>query len=408
MKIAFITAGLEPGKDGVGDYTRRLAGECILRGHQCRLIALNDRYKLNAETRQAKQVEVSSDFQEWQECEGSQVECLRLPVSQRWPEHAELARRWLEDFQPDWVSLQYVCYGYHPKGLAWKWNKVFTELGGLTKHRHLMFHELWIDPPPYYRRFIGRMQRAIIRHLYKSYKPELVTTSMTFYQQRLIDLGIKATVLPLFSNIPLARGNGGKIVGLLQAAGSQIAKHERETFVTGVNFATIHPDFKMEALVKWLVRLQKQSGKPILLSLIGRTGNMAATFVKRINSLNSKAFEAVILGECVGETISQMLQFADFGISTGSSVFLGKSGTVAAMREHGLPVVTADGELDNVYHHAVPPVWRFSDPNAPVALLEYRRGSSHETQSGKTAGDLLRLMEKESRAAAIAMQLAYS
>jgi hypothetical protein len=41
MKLLFITGCLEPGKDGVGDYTRELATECARRGHAVFLISLN-------------------------------------------------------------------------------------------------------------------------------------------------------------------------------------------------------------------------------------------------------------------------------------------------------------------------------------------------------------------------------
>ena len=46
MKLIFICGSLEPGRDGVGDYTRRLAGELIRQGHQIAIIALN--YKIIA------------------------------------------------------------------------------------------------------------------------------------------------------------------------------------------------------------------------------------------------------------------------------------------------------------------------------------------------------------------------
>ncbi len=42
MRIAFVTSGLEPGRDGVGDYTSGLAEECARRGHTVTQIALND------------------------------------------------------------------------------------------------------------------------------------------------------------------------------------------------------------------------------------------------------------------------------------------------------------------------------------------------------------------------------
>jgi hypothetical protein len=42
LKILFVCSCLEPGLDGVGDYTRRLAVELVALGHSCTLLALAD------------------------------------------------------------------------------------------------------------------------------------------------------------------------------------------------------------------------------------------------------------------------------------------------------------------------------------------------------------------------------
>ena len=42
MKIAFICGSIEPGRDGVGDYTRRLAIELIKNSYEVAVIALHE------------------------------------------------------------------------------------------------------------------------------------------------------------------------------------------------------------------------------------------------------------------------------------------------------------------------------------------------------------------------------
>ncbi len=42
MRLAFVTGRLEPGSDGVGDYTRTLAVECARRGHAVCLLSLDE------------------------------------------------------------------------------------------------------------------------------------------------------------------------------------------------------------------------------------------------------------------------------------------------------------------------------------------------------------------------------
>ena len=105
MRIAFICGSIEPGRDGVGDYTRRLAAECIRQGHECRMVSLRDRGKYGSEM---------------QECEGVQIACLRCPASMAGEERIRQAREFLDAFQPDCISLQFVPYAFHPKGIAWR------------------------------------------------------------------------------------------------------------------------------------------------------------------------------------------------------------------------------------------------------------------------------------------------
>jgi hypothetical protein len=55
------------------------------------------------------------------------------------------------------------------------------------------------------------------------------------------------------------------------------------------------------------------------------------------------------LGELPAPELSVLLQGLDFGIATSPWSVIGKSGTVAAMLEHGLPVIVTrnDGQLRN-------------------------------------------------------------
>jgi hypothetical protein len=107
------------------------------------------------------------------------------------------------------------------------------------------------------------------------------------------------------------------------------------------------------------------------------------------------AVEVVSIGEQSEEIISQALQFADFGINTGSPELLGKSGTFAAMREHGLPVVVADGELDStLLQSSVAPVVQFSTNGSVTAVMNYLRPADPEAGVKAATGDLVRLFEE--------------
>lgn len=105
MRLAFICSSLEPGRDGVGDYTRRLAGELVRQGHPSIAVALNDPH-------------ISKTVFELQEIEGVSISVLRLPIVMPWSKRVIEARNWLEAFNPDWISLQFVPFGFHRRGLC--------------------------------------------------------------------------------------------------------------------------------------------------------------------------------------------------------------------------------------------------------------------------------------------------
>ena len=55
MKILFICGTFENGKDGVGDYTKRLAKEIIDYGHSVHIIAIHDKFSYGISIDQIKQ-----------------------------------------------------------------------------------------------------------------------------------------------------------------------------------------------------------------------------------------------------------------------------------------------------------------------------------------------------------------
>jgi hypothetical protein len=363
----------------VGDYTRRLANECIRQGHECTVLGLTDS-SIQGEA-----------LYELQFMDGNSIPVLRLPRVMPWSERLANARKYIRSFNPDWISLQYVCYGYHPKGLAWRWNSPLAAFGKLAKHRHLMFHELWIGPPPMHRRFIGWGQKRIVCDLHRRFNPILATTTMAFYQRRLSREGIKAQILPLFGNIPLASRDDHRIAGLLRSAGSRQAQDPRSTFLNGIFFGTVHPNFKVEPFIHWLKELQSRAGRPLLLSFVGRTGPGGSVLAQKLIKSMPEQVESVLLGEQPSEVISQAIQFADFGINTGSPEHLGKSGTFAAMKEHGLPVVLSDGEIDCIsFFDGSPPILQFSVQNSLTTLLNYTRVAPQDIGVTKVALDLIR------------------
>jgi hypothetical protein len=163
MRVMFICNSLEPGRDGVGDYTRLLARQCRALGLECCIVALHDQHL--GEPRETMEV--------------GKVAELRLPALMPWPERVRRAVAVRESFGPDWVSLQFVPYGFNTKGIVWSLRPYLQEVVHDAR-LHLMFHELWIGASrsaSWKERAVGMLQRSAILRLTEALEPDEVATS---------------------------------------------------------------------------------------------------------------------------------------------------------------------------------------------------------------------------------------
>lgn len=298
-RIAFLCGCAEPGKDGVGDYTALLAAECERRGNATLRIALNDSYVTEARETSAT---------------------LRLGAASGWPGRFERARDAVERFGADTVSLQWVPYAFHPKGIPRGIEKGLARItGGRTTH--VMCHEIWIGAElkaSLARRLAGAAQRAVLKRILRSLRPAIVDTSNPAYAALLAAAGIEAGVLPLFGSIPIAA-----------------AATARDPAVARFGmFGELHPEWPPEPLFGTL----RELGKRVEIAHIGRIGRGEALWCG-IERRYGSEFGFKRHGEQSPARISQFLMNMDFGIATTPLALLGKSGTAAAMLEHGLPVI---------------------------------------------------------------------
>jgi hypothetical protein len=323
MKLVFVCTSLEPGRDGVGDYARQLAVACTEMGVECRLIALNDEH-------------VSTPIEESQQVGPHLLACLRLPPTESWPTRAAIAGAFVDAFGPDWVSWQIVPYGFHPKGIIPTETRVFNMLGR-GRHVHVMLHELWIGlarGEPLKNRLYGRAQRGALMNFLQELEPALVDTSNVVYQSVLAQQGCVATVIPLFGNIPIAPTPPG--FGVVDTEPATATR--RKTWV-GTIFGTVHPQFKARPCFDALVAGAKASWHTLRILGVGRLGSYGEEMLAQLPALYPGEVETEILGEKTWDEVSRLLQLSQFGIATHPWALLGKSGAVAAMLDHGLPVV---------------------------------------------------------------------
>ena len=322
MKIAFLCGSCEPGANGVGDYTFSLAQALVGRGHICFVIALNDRY-------------VDRPHHSWIESNPEcSLPCLRLPSSSPWRARAKILAAELERFKPDWISLQYVPYAFNKKGVPWPLFACLRALRPLAKW-HVMAHELWVDPDVSLKnRLMAATQAQVLRWLLTYLNPSLVHTSNSYYTHLFASIGKQASILPLFSSIP--------IQPQLAAKRSSLADW------TFVFFGSIHPEWDPQSILELLERAE-QNGVLSSISFIsiGGAGAHGKALWKKLARTTPPWMKFTQLGMLPSSEISIRLQQADFGITTSPSHLLGKSASVAAMLAHGLSVIVPRVEKTN-------------------------------------------------------------
>jgi len=328
MRFIFICSGLEPGRDGVGDYIRRLAGELSRREHTVGAVAINDAV-------------VDARCEEKQATESAPLVALRFPRSLPRHERIAQAARWIGEFKPDWVSLQFVCFGLQTKGLVSGWTPLFNKLCH-TYRVHWMFHELWVGGPQWHNKLLGRLQKRGILAMYRTLEPVVTHTSNEPYARMLRRCGIQAEILPLHGNIPIATESDWRSQ-LNQALG--ISDDQRAGWLILGIFGTIQIELRTSDWFARVLDWAVANSRRVALLGIGRItspGNIL--WAKLINQYADQA-SFYHFGEQPPAHISQYLSFIDYGIATGFASISGKSGTIAAMLEHGKEVLVPCWDL---------------------------------------------------------------
>ena len=177
MRIIFICGSIEPGMNGVGDYTRSLAIAFINRGYEARILAINEQKLPNDGTINYLQSESNIS-----------VETYRLSSGISWQERQVIAKKIIAQYEPTYVSLQFVPFSYHPKGLPSFLPNWLSGLKSNGQSWQIMFHELWIGRlknDGFKSKITSYLQEYIIRKLLKIIKPEIIHTHIPIYKLNL-------------------------------------------------------------------------------------------------------------------------------------------------------------------------------------------------------------------------------
>lgn len=311
MKILFICSSLEPGRDGVGDYTRRLACELQRKGHSISILALHDRHL------------PTNQLKEHQAVSGEEVNSFRMSSRLSWKNRMELAEAFVNAFDPEWLSLQYVPFGFQKKGLTFGLGRRLKNLGKGRKW-HIMFHELWVGmgrESSLALIFWGWVQRQLIKELLHCLTPDSIHSQAHLYCHQLKKLGWQAELLPLFGNIPLVNSNKIK---------------RKKPDMHFIVFGSIYPGAPVKDFAQELARYSQRGSVPVTVVFAGRNGIEQKHWV---DSCQYAGLQVQILGEQPSAILSEVFTNSDFGIVTTPVLLAEKSGTVAALMEHQLPVL---------------------------------------------------------------------
>jgi hypothetical protein len=313
MDILFICGSLEPGRDGVGDYSRRLACELIRQGHNISIISLFDK-------------DVCTDKVDMQRSDGVEISVLRISSLSSIQTRMVAAAQWVNSFNPSIISLQFVVFSFQKKGLP-IWLGNFLKDVGNGRRWHVMLHELWVGMPIGASKthvLWGWFQRRILFLLIRQLNPLIVHTQSKLYQAQLTNRGVPAAYLPLFSNIPLYKND------------CQANERDLKGVINLVIFGTIHPNSRIDTLIKEVLNFRESQNREVCLILMGRCGKEQETWTRK---WQLSSLRVIVLGDQSPEVISYALKTSSIGINTGAFQMIDKSGTVAAMLDHGLPIL---------------------------------------------------------------------
>jgi hypothetical protein len=305
MKILFICGSLEPGKDGVGDYARLFSLELIKQGHEAALISLNDHFTATT---------LISALNP-----GSPDSILRLSATAQWDDRIKEAKKFIEDFKPVWLSLQYVSFAFNDKGLPFNLAKKIKLLTCNAKW-HIMFHELRVGmdtESPFKHKVWGKVQEIILVNMLRVLKPSVITTQTQFYQLYLDKLGYKASLLPLFGNIVKINETVNHVENIVRIA----------------VFGGIHFGAKINEFARWLKGTNRVQ---FHVDFIGSNGVEQEIWIQALTKNN---IPYTLHGWLKDNEVSNALSNCKWALTSTPFYLVQKSGSVSAMIEHSLLVL---------------------------------------------------------------------
>ena len=359
MKIVFICGSIEPGKDGVGDYTRRLAGEIIRKGNHESIIAMNDRHV--SVIQQTSQID--NDIE---------INILRIPAIFNNSSKTKVSKEFIHRHNPEWLSLQYVPFSFHPKGLHFGLAGMLSKIGKGRKW-HIMFHEIWVGiniESSFKIKIWGILQKYISIKSIKKLKPLICETNTEFYQYCLKKIGFYSSFSSIPSNI-----NSRKII--------KQSTNVNNSKVVFLLFGGIHFGAPVADFLDYITSAHNiTKGKKIEFIFLGSSGIYLSEWTF---ALGIKKIEYKVYGFCSEGEISNLLSACDFGVSTTPYILSCKSGSLATYLQFEIPVlcVARNWNVKGFNRRELNPTYNISEfDTKKKKLVDYNENPRSNNYSG--------------------------
>ncbi|MBQ0060661.1 MAG: glycosyltransferase family 4 protein [Bacteroidales bacterium] len=314
MRILFITNNLPPLVDGVGDYTYNLAHEFAKHGHEVHVVCIN-REEIRDDY---KDIHVAKIVKKWNKLAGKDIAV------------------YIRENGIEVVSLQYVPYAYHSKGLPFGLITALKEIKKTGVRLMTFCHEvcigLWDKHTVKNVIYAATMQYITKQVLNCS---DSVATSIDHYARKIRQFSPKhkdVVCIPIASNVPVTTKSTEELFVLRRS----VADNDQQKIIGFFGCRDC------ETSIKAIEELQKE-GHDLKMLFIGKVSE------KTLSLIPNDAYTTGILDI---EDIDQYLRIADAIVIPCKNGVSFKNGAFIAALNANKPVITASGFMtdEDIYN----------------------------------------------------------
>jgi GT2 family glycosyltransferase len=311
--ILHITPQLSPGRCGVSDYALEWIDRQSEEGTPGKILALCDRFH-PGKTMHEQGIRLGAD----------------VPVSQKL-----VALKSALAEAPMAVVFHYVPMGYHARALPFWLLGLIKLLNALSCPLVMVLHELWAGgtDKPLPLRGKGSLQKWFLLHLLRQLPHARLITTSAYTSVLLRRYGMHSDWCPVFSNL----GASVQLSGLPQPIKDACADPK---MVRVILFGSLPPEGTPAMVASLLKQMVERYKKPVQVWHAGH-GYQQDWWqsVQKWLTKDKNDIRFAALGPLPAPALNALMQNAHFGISTYPIELWSKSGSIAAMRANGLPVL---------------------------------------------------------------------